>query len=275
MKRLLEWFCCPGKLISGVMRRFRLGSTPLRVRYDGFAWPHYAYGVFQAAILAKSLNVPRISVAEFGVAGGRGLIALENASIAIERWSGVKIDVWGFDSGCGMPAPVDIRDHMYNWKSGMLVMNKSKLEGYLTRAKLVLGKIFETSTQFLQRTDFGPLGFVSVDVDYYSSTMDVFRIFEGTHATRLPRVYIYMDEVSIPDQEELHYHAFTEFLGERLAIRDFNAAHQAKKISKLHGLANQRPIRSMWSDRIYVLHDFEHPQYNTFITPAQFTELPI
>src|SRR4051812_6870835 len=90
----------------GLWMKMPVGSVATRVRHGIFPYPHYAYGVYWSAFLARQLGVPRISVIEFGVAGGRGLVALENASAEIERELGVGIDVYGFDSGGGMPAPV-------------------------------------------------------------------------------------------------------------------------------------------------------------------------
>jgi len=40
--------------------------------------PNYAFLVYQAARLAAQLGQPRVSILEFGVAGGEGLLALEH-----------------------------------------------------------------------------------------------------------------------------------------------------------------------------------------------------
>ena len=89
--------------VRSLWNRFPVGSVELRVRHGIFPRPHYAYGVFSAAQLAKSLGLPGISVVEFGVAGGRGLRALEKISALVEQDTGVRINVVGFDSGTGMP----------------------------------------------------------------------------------------------------------------------------------------------------------------------------
>src|SRR5690349_6066954 len=54
---------------------------------------NYAWGVLQAAVLAKSLDHSRISVIEFGVAGGNGLVALEKISEVVSAHYAVHIDV--------------------------------------------------------------------------------------------------------------------------------------------------------------------------------------
>jgi len=57
--------------------------------------PHYAYCLYQAARLAKLLGVVRISALEFGVAGGNGLIVMEQHARWIERELGVHLEIYG------------------------------------------------------------------------------------------------------------------------------------------------------------------------------------
>ena len=52
--------------------------------------PSYLWGVLQGAALAKVLAVPRISVLEFGGAGGAGLLALERAAERAKELTGVR-----------------------------------------------------------------------------------------------------------------------------------------------------------------------------------------
>lgn len=72
--------------------------------------PSYTWGVMQGLSLARALNIKRVSVLEFGVAGGRGLLALEQVAQALEPTFGVQVDVYGFDTGMGLPKPSDNRD---------------------------------------------------------------------------------------------------------------------------------------------------------------------
>src|SRR5690606_6371343 len=57
-------------LLVKLIQVLSLGSYRFRVRIGAVPRPHYAYCVFSAAALAKQLGYPRISVIEFGVAGG-------------------------------------------------------------------------------------------------------------------------------------------------------------------------------------------------------------
>src|SRR6185503_7317687 len=51
--------------------------------------PHFGWGVLQAAQLAKSIGIPRISAIEFGVAGGNGLVSLERTAAEVEQIFGI------------------------------------------------------------------------------------------------------------------------------------------------------------------------------------------
>jgi hypothetical protein len=247
----------------GLWQRFPVGSVASRVEYGIFPYAHYAYGVYWAAVTAKRLGIARITVVEFGVAGGRGLLALEHASEAIEREVDVAIDVVGFDSGSGMPAPQDYRDLPHIWGPGFYAMDADRLRSRLTRARLILGNVAETVPQWLTKADRAPLGFVSFDLDYYSSTKAAFALFEGTAQSRLPRVYCYFDDVCANALG-----CMSEFQGELLAIREFNEAHAERKIARIPLVRVHRPRWEPWHEQMFALHDFAHPQYNTMVIPA-------
>jgi hypothetical protein len=243
--------------------RFPLGSVALRVKHGIFSRPHYAYGVFAAANLAQRLKLSGISVVEFGVAGGRGLKALESIAAAVASATGVQIRVTGFDSGIGMPEPVDYRDLPHVWGKGFYAMEPAKLRSALSPStELVIGDLGETLPTWLARPDRFPLGFVSFDLDYYSSTVAAFDIFQTNTSTRLPRVFCYFDDIIWPETA-----CHNEFTGELCAIREFNERYDSKKITPLHLLRRIRLHNEAWSDQIYVFHDFQHPQYCVNVTP--------
>jgi hypothetical protein len=77
--------------------------------------------------LAKRLGHSKISVIEFGVAGGNGLVNLEMHVSEIEKLLNVEIDIFGFDTGGGLPPPKDYRDLPYYWKPGYFAMDEEKL----------------------------------------------------------------------------------------------------------------------------------------------------
>jgi hypothetical protein len=258
--------------VRRLWRRFPIGSVHVKTRFDIWDRPAYAYGVHSAARLAKELGINRIAAIEFGVAYGTGLVALEHVCAEIAAELDMSITVYGFDSGNGNPKPVDYRDLPYIWDEGFYAMDEPALRARLKDAKLILGDVAHTVNDFI-RTVPEPIGFVSFDLDYYSSTMDAFHIFEGPAATRLPRVFCYFDDIVWPERA-----CYNEFTGEYLAIREFNEHHPHQKISKIPHLHRMRRYPADWNEQLYVFHDFEHPAYCTNIRrdrPLGENEMPI
>ena len=218
--------------------------------------PNYTWGVLHAAFLAKAVGIKRISAIEFGVAGGRGLIALEKAAEVVEQRLGVAVDVYGFDSGRGLPKPKDYRDLPNLYEESTYLMDHEALQRQLQHAKLVIGMIESTLPEFIASQP-SPVGFVSIDVDLYSSTMDVFKLFQADQSILLPRIHCYFDDIM--------GFTFSEFTGERLAIADFNNANPFRKISPIYGLRYFVPRQfedAYWIQCMYLAHFFEHPLYN-------------
>lgn len=249
-----------------------VGSVPLRVAYDVWDRPHYAYGTFHAAEQAVTLGLKAISVIEFGVAGGRGLLGLEEIARQIGKYFGIQILVFGFDAGQGMPEPSDYRDLPHVWAKGFYKMEQEKLRAALSTAKLVIGPVQDTVPEFIGTQLTAPLGFLAFDLDYYTSTKHAFQILSAEQHLRLPRIYCYFDDIVWP---ELACH--NQYTGELLAIREFNDAPSDCKIAPIHMLRHMRVHPAAWNDMIYVMHDFGHPQYCVNLMPAgnAYSQLPI
>ncbi len=250
--------------------RFPLGSLATRVRYGIFDRPHYAYGVYSAADQAKRLGLNAIQVIEFGVAGGSGLMALERIAAAVAADLDIQVAVCGFDSGGGMPPPVDYRDLPHVWDSGFYAMDVAGLKSRLRPAtELVLGDVKTTLSRW---TPKARIGFIAFDLDYYSSTRDAFTLFDRDSEAFLPRVYCYFDDIVWPEHA-LH----NEWVGELCAIREFNEEHAGRKICPIHMFRHIRVHESIWNEQMYVFHDFNHPLYCQNITAAgaQFSQLPL
>jgi len=73
-------------------------------------------------------------------------------------------------------------------------MDVPKLESRLTRAKLRLGLVKDTVSDFIADKP-APVAFISVDLDYYSSTVDALRLLDAPEALLLPRVHCYFDDI--------------------------------------------------------------------------------
>lgn len=215
----------------------------------------YLWGVLEGASLARALRYPRISVIEFGVAGGRGLLALEEIAVQVENLVGLPIDVYGFDTGTGLPAPTDYRDVPYMWDEGFFPMDKEKLLPQLKRAQLKLGLIQKTIQDFIA-SHFSPVAFISFDFDLYTGTRHALSLLETTPNRLIPRVSCYFDDIM--------GYGYNEFTGERLAINEFNATHALQKVTPHHGLKWFVPWRNRddrWVEMMYLAHIFDHPQY--------------
>ena len=255
-------------LLRRLVERLRLGSYYDRMIMGAVARPWYANCVYNGAALAKALHIDRISVVEFGVAGGDGLICLENHAREVEKELGVAIGVYGFDSGEGLPAPRDYRDSPYTWKAGGYRMEKTRVEARLRSAKLVLGDVAHTLPRFLNDPSVPPLAAVAFDLDLYSSTAAALAILEADPARLLPRVKCYFDDIVGYEAQLPHALA-----GERLSIREFNERNRQRRfIDHAHSFKGQWP--APWQQQIFACHVLDHPLYSEFVgEPDQSSKL--
>lgn len=259
-----------------VVRRARrtlagAASFETKLNFDMFDRPHYAYCLANAARLARALDIPRISALEFGVAGGRGLLALEELAGPVEEEYGVEIEIWGFDTGEGLPEPVDYRDLPYVWKQGFFKMDQEALRRRLTRSQLVLGDVRDTVPAFIEGSRPAPLGALFLDLDFWSSTRDALALLASKPAAMLPRVFCYFDDVVSVEGEAI----YCEDVGQLRAIRDYNDSNETRKLRQIAGLTSSRPVRAVWNSKIYVHHAFDHPSYCTYVYEESNRQLPM
>ncbi len=214
----------------------------------------------QAIYLASKLKHPKVSVIEFGVATGGGLLVLEAYAAELGGRAGIEVEVYGFDAGSGLPAPLDYRDLGYVWKRGAYQMDIEGLKSRLKSAKLLLGDVNDTVPDFL-RAQHAPIGFMSFDLDYYSSTMAAFQTFKAPDSALLPRVVCYFDDV-VSDGHQLH----CDHVGELLAIREFNETGKGIHTLAPFGLMHtDLVIPALWMQQLWVYHRFNHFEYNKYI----------
>src|SRR5260370_3737532 len=95
----------PFRLFARKLLKLFPTSIRTQAAWEMHSYPGYLFGVLAAADEALEEGVKEMSVIEFGVAGGNGLIALERFAAAVEKETGVRIAVFRFDSGAGLPAP--------------------------------------------------------------------------------------------------------------------------------------------------------------------------
>jgi hypothetical protein len=217
--------------------------------------PQYLWPLLHAAHAARALGLPRISALEFGVAGGNGLLALERAAAAATELSGTEVDIFGFDTGAGMPAPADPKDAPWLIEPSYFKMDEPALRARLTTAQLVLGPVAETVPEW-SASGHAPIGFAAFDLDYYSSTMHAFGVLEGDPERLLPRIPCYFDD--------MFGYGWTDFVGERAAIDEFNGSREHRKIAKIHGLRFElqpHEFQQQWHEKLFLIHVFDHPRY--------------
>ena len=217
--------------------------------------PQYSWGILQGAALAAVLGVKKISAVELGLGAGAGLVAMERVAELCEQMIGIQIQVFGFDTGTGYPKPKDYRDMPYKSFEGDYPCDKEELRKRLRRAKVTYGLVGETVAGFLQSNP-PPLGFVGYDVFQYSSTREALRLFEADHDRLLPRTPCSFRSTVGKD--------YCDFIGETLAVSEFNAAHEMRKLSRIPGMSYFVPaeFNSFWTQTIHSLHVFDHPLYN-------------
>lgn len=215
--------------------------------------PQYVWGMLQGTALAKVLGMERVSAIEFGVASGAGLVSLEHTAEQCERLVGIGVDVFGFDTGTGYPKPQDYRDMPYRWFEGYYPCDKEVLQKRLSRARMIYGLIAETVDAFVS-SSHAPVAFVGWDLNMYTGTKDGLRLFEGSPAALLPRIPCSFRSAVGKD--------CCEFTGELLAISEFNAAHDTRKLSKIPGMRYFVPANAgHWVGMLRTLHIFDHPTY--------------
>ena len=266
--RVASWLSNPPRLLQDALLHFK-PDLPLetRIALDLFPRPNYAYGVYRAATQARALGIPAISAVELGVGRGEGLLALEAVAEEVEAHTGVRIATFGFDLGEGLPAPSDYRDLPYLYAPGYYRMDVPTLQANLRRSELVLGDVGETVPAFLAEKQ-APIGFVGFDLDFYSSTAVALKLFESDHERYLPRILCYFDDIA--NEQALQ----TEYTGELLAVREFNARHPRIKIDRITGFEYSRAIRDVWNIKMYVCHLFDHPGYKTHIVKEAALYVP-
>jgi len=238
-----------------VLARALLGLLPVSARtravWELSTRPWYMLGVYEAARQARIEGVDAICVIEFGVAGGEGLLALEDAAEAVEKDSGVRIQVIGFDCGAsGLPEFCgDHRDHPDFWKPGDFRMDADALRRRLgSRTQLIIGNVGETLPEFVERQMEFPVGFASYDLDLYSSTAQALLLLEHPARKMLKNVPLYFDDIDF-----LVNHRYA---GELLAIDEFNERNPSVKIDRWYGVKYGRPFPERhFLDKMFVAHD--------------------
>jgi hypothetical protein len=233
---------------------YLFGSYRSKIKYDTVLREYHAFGILQAADFANEAGFSAVSVIEFGVAAGFGLMNMAAIAAKVSKLTGVKVTVYGFDTGKGMPAPRDYRDHPDLYSEGDFPMDFEKLSQVLPpNAKLFIGELTQTTEAFIAAlSPDEPIGYVELDVDYYSSSKDALHLLSGPAEKYLPLVPVYLDDIFFPRHNSA--------CGERLAVEEFNLENQMRVIEHHPFFEITRVFgRARWVRQMYYLHVLDHP----------------
>jgi hypothetical protein len=240
-----------------VLRRRRIkrrGTFREKEAYGVIDRPNYAYGLLKAADLARFAGKSKVTVCEFGVSTGNGLLNMISLAEVIRAETGVELRIVGFDAGGGLPTIEGYRDHPEVWSVGDFPMaNREELRRRVDgRAELIFGDIKDTVDPFLATLDpSAPLGFVSVDVDVYSGAKSALRCLIGRPELYTPAISIYCDDVQ--------FFFANRWCGELRAIDEFNQENEKRKIDRDRSLPGRRAeVHSPWYPAMFVGHVLDH-----------------
>jgi hypothetical protein len=239
-------------------RRYFALPLEIDVALNWTVRPNYAYCTYHAADLARRLGIPRISVIEFGVAGGNGLMFLRDFAERVRQATGVEIEVYGFDTGAGLPEVDATEDLPYWFRPSQYRMDQDALQARLRPAKLVLGNVADTVSGFFAKYDPAPVGAIFNDLDLYTSTRDSLKLFEQDPSHFLPRLFMYLDDVVGTELE-----MYSECNGQLLAIKEFNRRQQDVYVGLNQNLLARNEVYYRY--QIYYTHFRKHPLYRQYV----------
>lgn len=220
--------------------------------------PNYCYGMLRAADQARCFEHREVTVLEFGVASGAGLLNMVELAREIRGETGIEFKILGFDAGGGLPRVHGYRDHAELWRDGDFAMEDREdlLRRLGNEAQIIFGDINQTVDDFVRSlSPQSPVGFVSIDVDIYTAAAGALRSLLGQPELYLPAISMYFDDTSF-------FYA-NEWAGELLAIREFNDRNEFRKIGVDRSLPGGRPKQAAaWYKAMHVCHVLDHEVRN-------------
>jgi len=231
------------------------GSFRQKIEFDLIIRQQNAFCLLKAAEFARWKKLHSVTVIEFGVASGAGLLNICHIAKQVTKETGVHFNIFGFDTGLGLPPPRDYRDQPEIFSEGSYPMlDYDKLLKTLpSNAKLVIGNVEKTIPEFLKEvSEESPIGFIAIDVDYYWSAKECLKILQDENPKKyLPMTLTYLDDIGSVTSNP--------WVGELLAVNEFNAENECRKIHPYTFLRTQRIFKqTRWIDQIFVMHTLDH-----------------
>ena len=218
--------------------------------------PHYETILLETCLEAKKLGYEEVTVLELGVAGGNGIISLEKYKNKIEALYNIKINVYGFDSGEGIPQSNSEFDLPFHWKQGDFKTDKKKLQS-TTTSKIIYGDVKNSLDEFIK---YQPKNIIAIffDMDLYTSTKNFLKQIDKLQNYLCPRVYCYFDDIFNPN------HWINKHVGEQLAIEEFNYENKNLKIGLAPDNINDFKF-PLAKGQLFMLNHFNHPDYKKYV----------
>ena len=187
----------------------------------------------------------------------------------MKKYYKIDYQIFGFDTGEGLPNPIDYRDHPEKYRAGDYPPEKLTAKLLPPKTSIIYGNIKETLKDFKNEiNEKAKIAFVSIDVDYYSSTKDCLSLFLGNSNQFLPSTVLYLDDVFNTDHNP--------YMGELLAINEFNSENKNRKICKMTQLRNWRIFKNaLFIDQMYFLHVLDSEYRNPDNWKGHKTEILI
>jgi hypothetical protein len=131
----------------------------------------------------------------------------------------------------------DWRDAPWLYSPGDYPGDHSALQRRLEdRAALILGDMRHTFREWLSGEHRAPIGFISIDVDYYSSTVGVLDGIASCSAEALlPIASVYLDDILC--------FGLPRCAGELAAIEEFNRNNPSRQFDRADWVCEFRPYR--------------------------------
>lgn len=226
--------------ISEIATHIRSGA----LRFDR---KHYALSLAHGILQAQQCGYNKLTAIEFGVGEGGGFRSLVHCAGYFRDQFGIEIEVYGFDNATGLPAPQGYKDHPELWAQGAFRLpNVDQLRSELPPwAHLVIGDIADTVPEFTKtfEQNDSKIGFISVDVDFYTSTAATLKVLDMPPLNYVPAVPMYFDDIK--------WHiTFSKYAGQELAIEEFNRDHELRKLESKE---------NFMIENFHVCHIFDHP----------------
>ena len=169
----------------------------------------------------------------------------------------VSIEIYGFDTGSGLPAPDLNEDLPFLWKKGLYNTNKTALEGKI-KSKIFYGDVKNTLDDFV-KINRNKICCIFFDLDLYTSTINFLNQIPKINDHLLPRVLCYFDDVYVFENY------INQFNGVFKAIDEFNKNFSDYKLgySVDHFKDFKFPLAKT---SIYTLHSFKNELYKKYIS---------